>query len=244
MSRFLIGLLMSLFVFGIQASDIAKEKRWAAQIEDSLLDGEAVYLNDGKTDFLAIDTPAAVPGEAAVILLHGIGVHPDWPQVIHPLRVQLPEAGWRTLSLQLPVLPNEADSKDYQPLMGDVPARIEAGIAHLRADGVKTVYIVAHSLGAEMASYYLSRAKPQVTGYVGIGMGPRNARYMENIALPMLDLFGERDLAGVLESAPARAGAGQTNPAYTQRKIPAADHFFDGQEVALLEAVVQWLGKQ
>ena len=38
------------------ASDLAKEKRWADQVVDALLDGEGVYLNDGRAEFLAIET--------------------------------------------------------------------------------------------------------------------------------------------------------------------------------------------
>ena len=32
--------------FNIQASDLAKEKRWANQIVDAIIDGDAVWLND------------------------------------------------------------------------------------------------------------------------------------------------------------------------------------------------------
>lgn len=56
------------------ASDLSKEKRWAEQIEDALLDGEPVTLNDGVNDFFAIDTTAENPNSTAIILLHGIGV--------------------------------------------------------------------------------------------------------------------------------------------------------------------------
>ena len=32
-----------------------------------------------------------------VILVHGMGAHPDWPDVISPLRTRLTEIGWSTL---------------------------------------------------------------------------------------------------------------------------------------------------
>jgi len=48
---FLALLLSNTAVF---ASDLEKEKRWAEQISDSLLDGEAIELNDGTSDFLAL----------------------------------------------------------------------------------------------------------------------------------------------------------------------------------------------
>ena len=77
------------------ASDLAKEKRWADQVVDALLDGEAVYLNDGRADFLAIETESTDAAQRkAVIVMHGTGVHPNWPTVVSPLRVGLTESGW------------------------------------------------------------------------------------------------------------------------------------------------------
>ncbi len=67
----------------ILASDQQKEARWAAQIVDSLLDGAAIHLNDGEHDFLAIETPAQNGRtERTAIILHGTGVHPNWPTVV------------------------------------------------------------------------------------------------------------------------------------------------------------------
>ncbi len=40
--------------------------------------------------------------QGAVIFLHGVDQHPDWPQVIKPLRSILPESGWYTFSILLP----------------------------------------------------------------------------------------------------------------------------------------------
>ena len=131
---FLALLLSNTAVF---ASDLEKEKRWAEQISDSLFDGEAIELNDGTNDFLAIDTHAEEPKDVAVIVIHGIGIHPNWETVIKPLRVQLAAKGWNTLSLQMPILANDATNKDYEPLMKEVPARIDAGIRYLSKEGAK-----------------------------------------------------------------------------------------------------------
>ena len=84
------------FAFGCQilpgyASDLEKERRWSEQIVDALLVGEAVQLDAGGTAFLGIYTEASEGvGDRAVILLHGIGAHPDWPEIINPLRSELP----------------------------------------------------------------------------------------------------------------------------------------------------------
>ena len=88
------------------ASDTAKEKRWADQVVDSIMVGDAEWLKVGKSKILSIytenTTEKAIGG---AIVLHGSGVHPNWDQVVRPLRSQLPDYGWSTLSLQLPVFP-------------------------------------------------------------------------------------------------------------------------------------------
>ena len=128
---FLLGFSLLLLSSTSFSSDIEKEKRWASQITDSLMDGEAVFLNDGTNNFLSLDMPAEKKSDVGVLVMHGIGLHPDWPQVVNPLRVGLSEAGWHTLSLQMPVLKNSATGQDYLPLMKDVAPRIEAAINYL-----------------------------------------------------------------------------------------------------------------
>ena len=241
--------LLALFALSFSticsATDREKEKRWASQIADSLLDGEAVYLNDGQADFLAIDTRADDPKDIGVIVIHGIGIHPDWETIVQPLRVQLAADGWNTLSLQMPILGNDAIGKDYEPLMKEVPARIDAGIRQLVKAGSTKVVLVAHSMGSRMANYYLTHKKvyqeaqteTPIIGYVGIGMNVGNEDYLGKIKIPVLDLYGEKDLPGVLASAPQRAKAAKQNKNYSQQKVIGASHFFEDKDDELVEAV-------
>jgi len=243
---YLLLFLASFFLnSAVLGSDLAKEKRWATQIVDSLLDGEAVYLNDGKTDFLAIDTRADEPKDVGIIVIHGIGIHPDWETVIRPLRVELAASGWNTLSLQMPVLGNEATVEDYKPLLKEVPARIDAGIRYLFKNGAKKVILIAHSLGSTMTSYYLAHKKiykeaqteTPIIAYVGIGMGPSSVPFLSEIKIPMLDLYGEKDLPAVLASVSKRAAAAAHNKKYSQKMVKGADHFFEDQDEDLVKAV-------
>ena len=95
-------------------SDTAKESRWAEQVIDGLLDGDEVWLiDDSGHEFLGILTEGDRSSGRAVVLLHGIGVHPNWPDVIYPLRAGLLEQNITTLSLQMPILENEADEREY-----------------------------------------------------------------------------------------------------------------------------------
>lgn len=223
------------------ASDLAKEKRWADQIIDSLLDGEAITLNDGQHDFLAILTEAEDNTVGGAIILHGIGVHPDWPQVIHPLRVGLVEKGWTTLSLQLPILPNEAEQKDYLPIIPDAAPRIKAGIEYLRNMGLKRIAVIAHSMGTRMAGHALATDSMGVNSYIAIGTPQGASQHLNQIKLPILDLYGDNDLPGVIKSAPDRRAATSSNPTYQQIVGKDADHFFTDQDTQLVKTIADWL---
>ena len=233
------------------ASDLEKEKRWADQVVDAILDGEAVWLNDGNSNFLGIYTEAEEDKGRAVIVMHGTGIHPDWQQVIQPLRVGLTENNWNTLSIQMPVLANDAEYLDYAPLYDEVAPRIDAAIKYLQDHGAKDIVLIGHSQGSAMTAYYLSTSKQNVKGFVAIGMAafaddPRmnSIKSLEKITVPVLDLYGDEDLENILASVKSRAAAakkaGNTN--YTQIKIKG-NHFFDGQEDMLVETVAEWLEK-
>lgn len=235
--------------YNIHASDLAKEKRWADQVIDAIIDGDAVWLNDGKSDFLGIFTEAEEDKGRAVIVMHGTGIHPDWQQVVQPLRVGLTAHNWTTLSIQMPILANEAEYPEYAPLYDEVAPRIDAAIKYLKKNGIESIVLIGHSQGSAMTAYYLSTSKQDVKGFVAIGMGafaddPRmnSIKALEKIQLPVLDLYGSDDLENIMASVESRATAAKKagNKDYTQVKI-TGNHFFDGEEEALVETVAEWL---
>ncbi len=235
------------------ASDLAKEKRWREQIADSLLVGEAVDLKAGDTTFLGIFTPNSKgTSKRAAIILHGMGVHPDWPEVIYPLRSELPEHGWSTLSVQLPILANDAPMKDYLPLFDEVAPRLNAAISYLREQGNKTTVVVAHSLGASMGARFVAdNAKAGINGLIIISMGVieidakmNGAEALGNIKIPVLDIYGSRDLENVLTTHRERAKAAELkakNADYSQMVIEGGDHFFVGVDSDLVRRIRGWL---
>lgn len=240
------------FSTGLQASDLAKEKRWADQVVDAILDGDAIWLKDGTSEFLGIYTEAEEDKGRAVIVMHGTGIHPDWQQVIQPLRVGLTEHNWNTLSIQMPILPNEAEYPEYAPLYDEVAPRINAAIEYLKKNGSKEIVLIGHSQGAAMTAYYLSTSKQDINGFIAIGMAafaddPRmdSIKALENINVPVLDIYGDDDLEGIMKSVDARAEAAKKagNKNYTQVEVAGSNHFFDDKEDELVESVAEWLGK-
>ena len=233
-------------------SDVGKEQRWATQVTDTLFDGEAVWLDAGGHQFLGIDMPPTDgdTGRAAVVV-HGIGVHPNWDQVIRPLRVGLAENGWHTLSIQMPVLPNDAEPMAYAPLFDEVTSRFNAAIEYLQSKGQDSLVVVAHSMGSSMTMRYLADSpETPLMGAVLIGMNGRtdNSAYnridaFKKVKIPLLDLYGSDDLPDVVQyaerKADAAAAAGIKD--FSQVVVPGANHFFDGKEEQLLETVSKWL---
>jgi len=253
---YLTLVLMATCIQSAQASDLAKEKRWSDQIVDFLVDGEPHSLDNGGQKFLALYTPETTDKPlGAVILLHGMGVHPDWPQVISPLRTLLPEQGWATLSLQMPILPNEANEVDYIPLFKEVPGRINAGIEFLKAKGMKRIVIIGHSMGATMAAYHLANTgAAHVNALIIIGTTgsrPESERVLDNdislrkIKLPVFDIYGSDDLKEVISSVKGRANAiadaGNTHS--MQIEIKDSNHFHSGHDAELLQTISTWLTK-
>ena len=251
----MILIFSTMIVFTVQATDNAKEQRWANQVTEFLLDGDPEWLNANGNKFLSIYTPATTDNTAgAVILLHGRGAHPDWPQVIQPLRTRLPETGWATLSLQMPVLSGDAFDRDYVIVFDEVSGRIKAGLDFLSQKNITNIVLIGHSLGATMATDYLSRQDDEhIKAFVGIGMKAMkqtdkyhaldNANSLQKIKLPVLDIYGSKTIEEVLYSADRRSMAFHQagNAKSRQIKIEGTGHFFENNEDKLLTNILTWI---
>jgi len=263
--RFNFSLLISVLVFMITpllakeanvdtlaaTPDLAREKRMADEIVDAILDGEVVMLKDGDHEFMSIDTEPAGDSKGAVIILHGRGYHPDWAETINPLRVGLADAGWRTLSLQMPVLEKSAKYYDYVPLFPAAYSRIEAGIQYLREADESMIVLLAHSCGAHMAMDWIAaKGDAEIDAYIGAGMGATDYKQpmlkpfpLEQMTVPVLDVYGDEEYPAVLRRAPERKAMIEKagNPKSAQMTVPAANHYFTDKGEVLVETVASWL---
>ena len=244
------SIVAGLLMFPALASDLEKEQRWRDEVEDLIMDGESVDLMvDGRAVF-SIYTEAQEPSDKGMIVVHGTGIHPNWEQVVQPIRVRMTGQGWNTLAIQMPILRNGAEYHEYAAIYPEVPARLQAAEAFLNEKGLKTILIVAHSQGATMSSYYLSRNASSVAGFLAIGMNANqkdahinSAESLKKINIPVLDLYGSDDLAAVLETVERRKQGGAHNPNFAQQVVAGANHFFDGMNDELLAAVIAWSSK-
>lgn len=238
-----LALLLAVASFACFAqADYAREQRWADEITPAILVGDPVQLAlPVGRKFLGIYAPNS-KARAGVVLVHGLGMHPDW-SVVHPLRSQLSEQGYATLSLQMPVLAAEARGDRYPPLFPEAAARIAAGIAFLRSKGHQKIAVVSHSYGARMTNVLLNQPDaPAISAWIAIGIIGEYTR-PETFKAPVLDLYGEHDFPEVLELAVRRADAIRNVRGSAQIRVAGADHFFYGMDNELVRNVKLFLDR-
>ncbi len=252
------------------AANTASEKRWAEQLRDNIVVGDPVDIpftdaeagTSSDTTFFAIYTPEeTASAKGAVILMHGTGAHPDWEDIIHPLRSELPDKGWATLSIQLPLaFPDKNDNDSRKKIIESSVPRIDAAIKFLKSKSYNRLVIVSHSFGTLMALNFLQLKAnetnpdktPIINAAVIIGtpsssnIMPLNSPLMiEQIKIPLLDLYGSNDLDSVIRSAKARKTAATKagNKKYRQVESIGANHFYHGLSDELVTYVYHWLNK-
>jgi len=240
-----LALLLLMAALPAAAQDYAREKRWADEVVPGLVVGDAVWLETaGGRRFLAIHAPAASP-KGAVVIVHGIGVHPDHG-VIGVLRSKLADLGWTTLSIQMPVQAADARSEAYYPaLFPEAVDRIARAGAWLAAKGDARIGLVSHSLGSWMANEYFDAARdPPFRAWACLGLTGGYSLATWFSPRPILDVYGENDLPPSVDAAWRRRITLASAPQGSrQAMIPAADHFYAGREDELARVLDAWLGE-
>lgn len=272
----LMLVFLNLFFLNITANaentNTASEKRWAEQLRDNIVIGQPQDLplsdasgadaNSGDSTFFSIYTPHTTEkSKGAIVLLHGSGAHPDWNDVIHPLRAELPDKGWATLSIQLPLtFPDKNDMENQKQVIEASVARIDTAINYLRSQSYQHITLIAHSFGSLMALNFLQQkvdattkdGLPLVSAAILIGTPsegtatPLNSPGMiEKIKIPLLDLYGSKDHQQIIRMAKARKSAAYKagNKQFRQTEIIGANHFFQGLEEELVRYCYHWLNK-
>ena len=183
-----------------------------------------------------------------VILCHGRRGNPNW-YVVGPLRESISkELGYHTLSIQMP-----GGDKNWKEFSSDFPAAyqaIQASVDYLRNEkGISNIYLIGFSMGARMASAYVSKY-PMVglSGFVGVSMlnnggGPFDCyRNLSTVSIPILDVYPQYGKYDDAMHAQKRRKLISLN--YQQIMIPNADHAFKSSEKELSETVISWLETQ
>ena len=221
--------------------DYAREERWAQEVVPQVVVGDAVWLSmRGRPRVLALYTVPAGATKGAVVIVHGMGVHPDW-NLNGALRTQLAERGYATLAVQMPVLAADASRDGYRELFPDAGDRLAAALAWLRAKGFTRVAILSHSMGAAMTDAYLAPGDAAaLAAWVPVGM---LVDFSKPPRVPVLDVVAERDFPETLASAKLRASRLPRDGCSGAVTIPATDHYMNGATTALADTVAAFLDR-
>ena len=243
--RLITALLLCLISqFVLATSDYGREKKWADEVTPGIVVGEPMYLQQKNGHkFLGIYTEAP-NAKMGLIIVHGIGIHPDWGMV-GTLRQQLADQGYATLSIQMPILAVAAKPESYAATFPEGVERLQLAAAFLKEKGHKRIGIVSHSMGSRMAHAYMVSNPPEVSGWASLGMqnvlGTKTPITYKGIQVPVLDLYGANDLPNVLAGASARKNSLQGKAGSKQVVIPKTDHFFANREDEMVKAVKDFL---
>jgi pimeloyl-ACP methyl ester carboxylesterase len=223
------------------APDYDREKRWADEITPAILVGDPVYLaQKSGHKFLTIHA-TNTKARAGVIVVHGMGVHPDW-NLINALRSQLAAQGYATLSLQMPVLAADAKGEAYPALFPEAAERLQTAVSFLRDKGHRKVVVVSHSMGARMVNHFLANGGAgDIDAWVAVGISTGEFLQAEKFKSPVLDIYGEKDFPVVLANAAKRTDAIKRIRGSGQVSVAGADHYFNGTEAELVRHVKRFL---
>ncbi|MDJ0805434.1 MAG: DUF3530 family protein [Gammaproteobacteria bacterium] len=237
------------------ATNLQREHRIADQLNTPANAGAILWLGDQSRPFLALHRlPASSETLGGAIILHDMNANPDSAEVIQPLRLSLAEQGWETLSIQLPLATQHADRAEYQALMREALPRIQAAVNFFLAKKNRNLVLIGHGLGARMGLTYLGETTTrELRAFVAIGMpgtdpGEKDPllAILGELKIPMLDLFGSRDLDRVTGNTAARRSAAKRAgiAGYRQDRVSGADHDFQGLAEALQSRVGAWLKRE
>ena len=261
---FPIALLASVLLHDVLAAafpDRSREFIIAGQLEQRINDAELLWLENKQTSFLTLVTAPvqeSATQDTAFLLLHGMGKHPDWPQLLRPLRLQLAASGWFNVSPQLPLLSAQESLSDYAMTVVEASQRVLVILNWVEQQGYTKTVIIGHGFGALTALHALVRVaslRDKVIGLVLLATGEypylspslklyqllQNRHLQE---LPLLDIY---PLPAASDTLSAQALARRTavrrgdNTRLTQIAVPDADIYFTAQEELLSEYINSWV---
>ncbi|MFK5984531.1 MAG: DUF3530 family protein [Pseudomonadota bacterium] len=239
------------------ANDIEKEKYWKNILASSVKIGQIIELKTPKISFIGIyNRQNLFKKRGAVILLHDKAGHPNWKDVIKPLRIQLSNYGWDTLSIQMPLrkkaLKTKAEINEFYQLGF---ARINSAVAYLIAKKERVLFLIAHGSNTAIALNFahknqLTRVN-NVKALILISSASKKLKehpentieMLEKVKLPVLDIYGSNDFDVVKSTAAQRQAAAKrsANIHYLQQEIHHADHFFSNQSEILIKRIHSWM---
>ena len=233
----------------VAAAPDANPRPPAAVAGHEEIQDDIVRLAADGGEFSAIHrAPQAGAGRGGLILLHDQGTGADSREIIRPLRLGLADAGWDTLSVQLPSAYRREGHEAWHARAPLIQARLQAAMAWLNTHGNSRQVVIAIGDSAAIALEFAAAQAPAgLRGIVLVSAAaePDSASLsaLQQRKLPILDIFAERDRGRVVDAAAARLQAALEagSDYYRQRAVLGATAGFPGLDDSLVASIRAWL---
>jgi len=248
LNALLVLLMLTFPQFNLQAMDSGPA--WLLNARQLQPSATPIKLNAAGKEFYGIFTEQiSKKSHGVALFLHDANQHPDWEEVIRPMRQALPRFGWSTLSIELPRVPKNAGDKEKAQLLEQASAYILAAQAQLQNRTVNRIVIIGHGLGARMAVDWLSKTpQSSVAAMVLISMADGEAKSgidsnaeLQKVNGPVLDIIGTHESKTVMMAARERFQFRNQKKRYRQIKIAGANKHFRQHEEELVKRIRGWL---
>jgi hypothetical protein len=190
---------------------------------------EVVLLGEGDEAFLGLSLQQRTnTPQGAVLILHDKGQNPNWPVHLQQARLFLPDVGWNTLSIALPLIGGY--TTDAETTLN----RIALGMQRLNQDGQFNLVILGYGEGAYWAARYLSE-RQTLQDDTGFGLmmvnvktiAPDLPELVGGLNIPVLDWISQTSPATVRAADQRQAQARRNGLGrYTQIRDPEQASYY------------------
>ncbi len=250
---FILGFMLNGQLTAESIKALSREQQIAEKLTLTADADEIISLKASGGRFIGLYKRAkSSEARGVVILVHGMGAHPDWPDVISPLRTRLTEFGWSTLSIQMPILSPEEPVAEYGKTLRLANSRIQAAVDYLHDWEIEPIILLGYSFGATQAANFLASKKPEdIKAFVSVSMLAQKfikpelnvLKFITGITIPIFDIYAEEDLDDVRRGIDDRrlAASKNGNTGFQQIEVQKAGHHYLGLEDVLVEQIQIWL---
>ena len=250
---FILGFMLNGQLTAESIKALSREQQIAEKLTLTADADEIISLKASGGRFIGLYKRAkSSEARGVVILVHGMGAHPDWPDVISPLRTRLTEFGWSTLSIQMPILSPEEPVAEYGKTLRLANSRIQAAVDYLHDWEIEPIILLGYSFGATQAANFLASKKPEdIKAFVSVSMLAQKfikpelnvLKFITGITIPIFDIYAEEDLDDVRRGIDDRrlAASKNGNTGFQQIEVQKAGHHYLGLEDVLVEQIQVWL---
>lgn len=188
-----------------------------SQISESLKqthnNNNIVWLKTNeKREILALTSPSNTSDlQGGIIILADLHQNPDWPIIVHGLRTKLPNFGWETLSIQLPVPTINPSNNEMDQIYELIRQRLESSITHFKNKNISNIALIGVNQSANFALKFIAsknKETPDIQSLITIRAFDSDwltsSELVKNISINTLDIYPEHDSNMVLQSAQKR----------------------------------------